>query len=146
MNHLFGSSRAIIKSAALLLSSRSSNHFIVRNRASYFCYHGDRRAAKSQRRHIVTTSYPHRKISDPLHILFCGSDDFSCASLQALHDEHVRNPDLIRSIDVVVRPGKPTGRGWTVIRDRELNHLFPACILTLALTLHNPFLKKTPPI
>lgn len=58
-----------------------------------------------------------QKVSDPLRVLFCGSDEFSCASLQALRDEHVRNPSLIRSIDVVVRPGKPTGRGYKAIRE-----------------------------
>ncbi|KAI1657266.1 Formyltransferase [Daldinia decipiens] len=50
------------------------------------------------------------KTSDPLRILFCGSDEFSCASLETLHQEHIRNPALIQSIDVVVRPGKRTGR------------------------------------
>jgi methionyl-tRNA formyltransferase len=54
-----------------------------------------------------------------LHILFCGSDEFSCASLEALHAEHQQNPELIKSIDVVVRPGKPTGRGHKKIRHRE---------------------------
>lgn len=55
--------------------------------------------------------------SDPLRILFCGSDEFSCASLRALHDEHKRDASLIRSIDVVVRPSKPTGRGYKVLRE-----------------------------
>ncbi|KAF2967623.1 hypothetical protein GQX73_g5942 [Xylaria multiplex] len=63
------------------------------------------------------------KTSDPLHILFCGSDDFSCASLKALHDEHIRNPDLIQSIEVVVRPGKRTGRGYKVVRDPPIHSL-----------------------
>ncbi|KAF2966162.1 hypothetical protein GQX73_g7403 [Xylaria multiplex] len=51
------------------------------------------------------------KTSDPLHILFCGSDQLSCDVLKALYNEHVDNPDLIQSIDVVVRPAKRTGRG-----------------------------------
>ena len=59
------------------------------------------------------------KKSEPLRILFCGSDDFSCASLEALHREHVDSPGLIQSIDVVVRPGKRTGRGLKVIQHRE---------------------------
>ncbi|KAK0651586.1 formyl transferase [Cercophora newfieldiana] len=58
-----------------------------------------------------------RKISDPLRILFCGSDEFSCASLRALHEEHQQNSDLIRSIDVVVRPPKLAGRGNKVLRE-----------------------------
>ncbi|KAK3903838.1 Methionyl-tRNA formyltransferase [Staphylotrichum tortipilum] len=57
------------------------------------------------------------KKSDPLRILFCGSDDFSCASLRALHDEQKRNAELIRSIDVVVRPGKRKGRGLKVLSE-----------------------------
>ncbi|KAI1187384.1 formyl transferase [Nemania serpens] len=131
MSHLFGSSRATVESAILLFSSRLSNHLIVRNRVSYFLHRGYHRAPKIQQR-LVATSHSHRgrrysttpeKISDPLHILFCGSDDFSCASLKALHDEHVGNPDLVRSIDVVVRPGKPTGRGYKVIRDPPLRSL-----------------------
>ncbi|KAI1806822.1 Formyltransferase [Daldinia bambusicola] len=49
--------------------------------------------------------------SDPLHILFCGSDEFSCAALEALDEERRRNPKLIQSITVVARPTKMTGRG-----------------------------------
>jgi len=60
------------------------------------------------------------KLSDPLRILFCGSDDFSCASLRALYDEYRRNSALIRSIDVVVRPAKPTGRGYKELREGRL--------------------------
>ncbi|KAI0399333.1 formyl transferase [Xylaria palmicola] len=63
------------------------------------------------------------KTSDPLHILFCGSDDFSCDVLSALHDEHVRNPGLVRSIDVVVRPGKRTGRGYKVVQNPPIRSL-----------------------
>ncbi|KAI1389495.1 Formyltransferase [Hypoxylon trugodes] len=64
-----------------------------------------------------------KKKSDPLHILFCGTDKFSCAALEALFSEHIRNPDLIRSIDVVVRPGKRTGRGYKVIQHPPLKTL-----------------------
>ncbi|KAK6951075.1 hypothetical protein Daesc_007604 [Daldinia eschscholtzii] len=49
--------------------------------------------------------------SDPLNILFCGSDEFSCAALEALEEERLRNPKLIQSISVVARPTKNTGRG-----------------------------------
>ncbi|KAI1468071.1 Formyltransferase [Daldinia caldariorum] len=51
------------------------------------------------------------KRSGPLHILFCGSDEFSCAALEALDKERRRNPELIQSITVVARPTKMTGRG-----------------------------------
>ncbi|KAI1416339.1 Formyltransferase [Hypoxylon sp. FL1857] len=64
-----------------------------------------------------------RKESEPLRILFCGSDEFSCASLEALHQEHVRNPKLIQSIDVVVRPGKRTGRGYKVVKHPPIREL-----------------------
>jgi hypothetical protein len=57
------------------------------------------------------------KTSEPLRILFCGSDDFSCDSLKALYNEHRRNPYLIKSIDVLCRPGKPTGRSLKTIRE-----------------------------
>ncbi|KAK4033974.1 Methionyl-tRNA formyltransferase [Parachaetomium inaequale] len=61
------------------------------------------------------------KRSDPLRILFCGSDEFSVASLKALHNEHKKTgTGLIQSIDVVVRPSKPTGRGYKVLREVRL--------------------------
>ncbi|KAI3394693.1 hypothetical protein diail_2440 [Diaporthe ilicicola] len=62
----------------------------------------------------ATTSLgPCRKLAptEPLRILFCGSDEFSCASLRALHSLQAAKPKLIKSIDVLVRPGKPAGRG-----------------------------------
>lgn len=51
------------------------------------------------------------KVSEPLRILFFGSDRFSSASLKAICDEKNLNPDFIKSIDVVCRPGKKVGRG-----------------------------------
>lgn len=63
------------------------------------------------------------KTSDPLRILFCGSDHFSCASLSALHDLHKAQPQLVDSIDVLVRPGKPSGRGLKRIAVGPLFHL-----------------------
>ena len=62
-------------------------------------------------RHLATKTY------EPLRILFCGSDEFSIASLKALHKEHVKRPDRIASIDVVCRPGKKVGRGLKKIRE-----------------------------
>jgi hypothetical protein len=53
----------------------------------------------------------------PLRILFCGSDEFSVASLEALNKERLQKSSAdIESIDVVCRPGKPTGTGLKVIR------------------------------
>lgn len=57
------------------------------------------------------------KTSKPLRILFCGSDAFSSASLRGLYEEQRRNPDLIASIDVLCRPGKPSGRSLKTIRE-----------------------------
>jgi hypothetical protein len=60
------------------------------------------------------------RISKQLRILFCGSDEFSCASLRALHQLQQDRPRLIRSIDVMVRPGKPSGRSLKTIREGTL--------------------------
>ncbi|KAJ2981473.1 hypothetical protein NUW58_g6678 [Xylaria curta] len=110
------------KSVALLFSSRSLGCIASQHIRSRFLHNGYPYAAKAQQQPIATvfchqgrwySTTPEKK-SDPLHILFCGSDEFSCASLKALYNEHVQNPDLIRSIDVVVRPGKRTGRGYKI--------------------------------
>lgn len=69
--------------------------------------------AFNSRRHISS------KTADPLKILFCGSDEFSIASLRALNKAKRDDAKLIESIDVVHRPGKPTGRGLKVIREGE---------------------------
>lgn len=63
----------------------------------------------------------------PLRILFCGSDAFSCASLVALHNEYQRDREGIASIDVVCRPGKPSGRSMKAIKEgikASLDYLF----------------------
>jgi methionyl-tRNA formyltransferase len=85
-------------------------------RAGALCHH---RSALSKRsfgyRFLATKTY------DPLRILFCGADEFSIASLKALHEEHVKRPDRISSIDVVCRPGKRVGRGLKTIREGTLS-------------------------
>lgn len=53
---------------------------------------------------------------EPLRILFCGSDEFSIASLQALYKTHQKEKGLIESIDVVCRPAKRVGRGLKEVR------------------------------
>ncbi|POR37599.1 Methionyl-tRNA formyltransferase, mitochondrial [Tolypocladium paradoxum] len=63
------------------------------------------------------SSAPAKKASDPLRILFCGSDAFSCESLRALHGEHVRDGRLVEALDVMVLPPKRTGRGFKQIRE-----------------------------
>ncbi|KND89753.1 Methionyl-tRNA formyltransferase, mitochondrial [Tolypocladium ophioglossoides CBS 100239] len=62
-------------------------------------------------------SAPANKASDPLRILFCGSDAFSCESLRALHGEHVRDGRLVEALDVMVLPPRRTGRGFKQIRE-----------------------------
>lgn len=57
-------------------------------------------------------------LDEPLRILYCGSDAFSCTALTALHQEAQRSSNNIASIDVVCREGKPYGRGLKVIRHR----------------------------
>ncbi|KAE8454081.1 hypothetical protein EG329_007859 [Mollisiaceae sp. DMI_Dod_QoI] len=66
--------------------------------------------------------YTTRKRSKPLRILFCGSDDFSVASLRALHAESNEHPERIKSIDVLCRPPKPIGRGLKTLQEVPLFH------------------------
>ncbi|KAF2840836.1 putative methionyl-tRNA formyltransferase, partial [Patellaria atrata CBS 101060] len=80
---------------------------------------------------------------DPLRILFCGSDDFSIASLRAVHHEHIARPDTIASIDVVCRPGKRTGRGLKQIREVPIKHA--AQELELPVHKIDTFTGWTPP-
>lgn len=54
---------------------------------------------------------------EPLRVLFCGSDEFSIASLRALHELHQQDRSIIASIDVVHKPGKRTGRGLKTIKE-----------------------------
>ncbi|OTA03652.1 hypothetical protein A9Z42_0040830 [Trichoderma parareesei] len=73
------------------------------------------RSAFLQRR--CSSSEITRKASDPLRILFCGSDAFSCESLRALHREHETNRGLVESLDVMVLPPRRTGRGFKEIKE-----------------------------
>lgn len=58
-----------------------------------------------------------RRASDPLRILFCGSDEFSCASLKAVHEEHSKNKGLIESLEVMALPPKRSGRGFSSLKE-----------------------------
>ncbi|KAK3326432.1 formyl transferase [Apodospora peruviana] len=73
------------------------------------------------------------KLSDPLRILFCGSDNFSCTSLLALCAEKDRNPNLIQSIDVLTRRPKPVGRGQKTLEYGPLYKLATFSYLRLHL-------------
>ncbi|KAI8624860.1 Formyltransferase [Xylariaceae sp. FL1651] len=123
MSGLLGTLRTTEEPLALLLRSGLScytrsclprSHCYTRSRLNHdqrvASFHSGRQSAAS-------------KVSDPLRVLFCGSDNFSCASLAALHQEHQQNPKLIQSIDVVVRPGKRTGRGHKVFQDPPIRSL-----------------------
>jgi methionyl-tRNA formyltransferase len=61
--------------------------------------------------------YSSSKHADPLRILFCGSDEFSIKSLNALKEAQRETPGLIEEIHVAHRPAKPTGRGLKVLRE-----------------------------
>ncbi|RCI09098.1 hypothetical protein L249_5043 [Ophiocordyceps polyrhachis-furcata BCC 54312] len=54
------------------------------------------------------------RASDPLRILFCGSDAFSCESLRALHRE--LGSGAVEALDVMVLPPKRMGRGMKQLR------------------------------
>lgn len=72
-------------------------------------------------RYLATSRrYASTKTSDPLRILFCGSEEFSIASLRALHKEHEKNPNLIASIDVVCRKAKRVGRNLKEFREGNI--------------------------
>ncbi|KAM3561322.1 hypothetical protein MY1884_002417 [Beauveria asiatica] len=68
-------------------------------------------SSSSSRRCFATSRVLARGVTEPLKILFCGSDPFSCASLRALHQEQLENKELVEEIEVMVMPGKKVGRG-----------------------------------
>lgn len=85
----------------------------------------------ARRVRLLSTAAVVARKSDPLRILFCGSDDFSCESLRALHREHLENPALIEAVDVLVRPGKKTARGLKQVRQGEETQSPPLCCQAL---------------
>ena len=85
-----------------------------------------------------------QKTPDPLRILFCGADSFSCASLRALYLEHRRDPLSIASIDVVCRPPKPVGRGYKSIKELPIST--QAKQLSLPLHEIDTFTGWSPPL
>jgi hypothetical protein len=79
----------------------------------------DARSFSSIQHYKSPSSSAVRSHDEPLRILFCGSDSFSCTTLQALHQEYQRSSSNIASIDVVCRQGKPCGRGLKSVRHRK---------------------------
>lgn len=67
----------------------------------------------------VARRYGSNRQLDPLRILYCGSDEFSAVSLRAVYEEHRNHPEVIKSIDVVCKPDKRTGRGLKKTRQGE---------------------------
>ena len=63
------------------------------------------------------------KSSDPLRILFCGSDNFSIGSLRSLNDERQKDADSIASIDVVCKPAKRVGRDLKNVREGKIQRI-----------------------
>lgn len=106
--------------------------FVVRGSSAFGLCRYSGTARWSAYRGYATRSF------DPLRILFCGSDEFSIASLKALHDYRLKHPDHISSIDVVCRPGKRVGRGLKKIRE-SMSHLL---ILIEVATMSNPRFKQ----
>ncbi|KAL8674956.1 MAG: hypothetical protein Q9168_000659 [Polycauliona sp. 1 TL-2023] len=90
-----------------------------------------------QRRFASAKSY------DPLRILFCGSDKFSIAALQALDHERHSGSGRIASIDVVCRPEKRIRRHLRAVREVPV----AATARCLGLPLHqiDTFTGWTPP-
>ncbi|CAK1363349.1 Methionyl-tRNA formyltransferase, mitochondrial [Cercospora beticola] len=96
-------------------------------------------AASVTRRSLTSST----KLSDPLRVLFCGSDDFSRYSLRALHELKQESPETIGSLEVVCRPDKRTGRGLKQVHEVPIKSVAQS----LGLQLHqiDTFKGWTPP-
>lgn len=69
--------------------------------------------------------------TEPLRILFCGSDEVSASCLEGLDDERKQGKSNIKSIDVVCRPQKRSGRGGKTVRERPIAETAQALELPL---------------
>jgi hypothetical protein len=88
-------------------------------------------------RQTIARRYKNTKSSEALRILFCGSDEFSIRSLEAIHKLHLADPTLISSIDVVSRPPKPYGRGLKKIREGKPTANHPPFTLAYQISPHS---------
>lgn len=84
------------------------------------------------------------KACEPLRILFCGSDEFSIASLRALDRKRKEQPELIASIDVVCRPEKHVQRNLKQLREVPIAPI--ARDLDLPLHQIDTFTQWEPPV
>ncbi|KAI1616124.1 methionyl-tRNA formyltransferase [Exophiala viscosa] len=73
-----------------------------------------------------------KDVGEPLRILFCGSDLFSSASLEALYRYSRTAESNVLSIDVVTRTDKRTGRGLKVLKSPPIK----ATAIGLELPIH----------
>ncbi|KAM3510483.1 hypothetical protein MY11210_005885 [Beauveria gryllotalpidicola] len=80
---------------------------VCQHRVAWACA----RQTTPRSRHFATSQVLAKGVTEPLKILFCGSDRFSCASLRALYEEQLENKGLVEEIEVMVMPGKKVGRG-----------------------------------
>ena len=76
------------------------------------------RARGAQLQTLAKTRFSssYRDIDQPLRVLFCGSDEFSITSLEALHQYAKSADSNVASIDVATKTDKRTGRGLKVIK------------------------------
>lgn len=93
-----------------------------------------RKASVTRPRKLGSTRFPQQprrwissnvneKHSAPLRILFCGSEKFSEASLNALYEESKSPDSTILSIDVVTKKDKYVGRGNKMLKRTSLGRL-----------------------
>lgn len=68
-------------------------------------------------------SFSQRDTDQPLRILFCGSDEFSITSLEALHRYASSSDSNVASIDVATKTDKRTGRGLKVIKSPPIKSI-----------------------
>lgn len=83
-------------------------------------------------------------VHQPLRILFCGADDFSIRSLDAVRKLQSSDPESVQSIDVVCRPDKRVGRGLKKIQEVPIKSYAKG--LDLPIHQIDTFTGWTPPI
>lgn len=92
---------------ALVCRARPTLFSQLPSQSPWRCCTSSRRTYKTETLYKTNSG----KMTEPLRILFCGSDNVSTESLHALHEEYVHNRELVESIDVCVLPPKFGGRG-----------------------------------
>lgn len=80
----------------------------------------------------------------PLRILFCGADEFSIRSLDAVRKLQATDYESVQSIDVVCRPDKRVGRGLKKVQEVPIKSYAKG--LDLPIHQIDTFTGWTPPI